>query len=163
MPVTRVTLTETDIEILKKRKKRNSNTRISILVVSLLIFFISNFYSSNENFKYVKVFFIIIILLLFLSSLFDVNLYNDLSEKEKFVGLVKVKEKEYRLDSEDNTEIHFIIFDEWRIGNIQFKKEYWDRINKGDEFYIEQTTNSDYILGLSKENIDFTEGIIRWK
>ena len=74
--------------------------------------------------------------------------------------LVKVKKKEYFYDNENNSESHIITFDEWRIGQKSFKKEYWNKVNEGDEFYVEQATNSGFTLKLEKENTDFKIGLL---
>jgi len=95
-----------------------------------------------------------------MGSLKDVNFYNDLKEKQKYVGTVKVKKKEYFYDDESNYESYVVNFDEWRIGNKSFKEDFWNIINEGDEFYVEQAVNSGFILKLEKDKKDFKIGLI---
>ena len=164
MAITKVSLTKADIESLKGKKKSNLKLRLGISFFSLLILLIAyvsvGFDSSNSNFYFFKIIAIVINAFLLLGVLIDANYDNDLREKQKYVGLVKVKKKEYFYDSENNSESHIITFDEWRIGQKSFKKEYWNKINEGDEFYAEQATNSGFTLKLEKENIDFKIGLI---
>jgi hypothetical protein len=164
MPVTKISLTKTDIESLKGKKKSNSKLRIGSSIFSLLVLLIVyinvGFDTSNSNFYFFKIVVIVINAFLLLGTLTDTNYDNDLSERKKYVGLVKVKKKEYFYDNENNSESHIIIFDEWRIGEKSFKKEYWNKIKEGDEFYVEQATNSSFTFKLEKENIDFRIGLI---
>ena len=164
MPVTKTLLTKTDVESLKNKKKSNSKIRIWISIVSfliLLIVYVSvGFDTSNSKFYFFKIVIIIINAFLLLGSLTDANYDTDLSERQKYVGLVKVKKKECFYDSEDNSESHIITFDEWRIGQKSFNKEFWNKINEGDEFYVEQSTNSGFVFKLEKDNIDFKIGLI---
>jgi len=38
-------------------------------------------------------------------------------------------------------------------------KEFWNETNEGDEFYIEQASNSGYILKFEKEDVDMLNHI----
>jgi hypothetical protein len=164
MPLTKIPLTKADIEAVKSKKKNKSKFRIWISIVSFLILLIVylsvGFDTSDSTFEFFKIVVIVIHAFLLLGSLTDTNFYNDLNEKQKYAGLVKVKKKEYFFDSEDNSESHIIIFDDWRIGEKSFKKEHWNKINEGDEFYVEQATNSGLVFKLEKENIDFKTGLL---
>lgn len=164
MAVTKTSLTLTDIESLKGKKKGNSRLRIGISIFSLLILLIAyigvGFDTSNSNFYFFKIVVIVINAFLLLGVLRDTNYDNDLIEKQKYVGVVKVKKKEYFYDNENSSESFIITFDEWRIGEKSFKEEYFKKINEGDEFYVEQATNSGFTLKLEKENIDFKIGLI---
>lgn len=164
MPLTKTSFTNTDIEAVKSRKKSNSKKRFWISFFSLLILLIvylsSGFDTSSSFFNFFIIVVIVINSFLIISSLRDTNYNTDLSEKQKYVGLVKVKKKEYFYDNDNNSEMHIINFDDWRIGEKSFKKEYWNKINEGDEFYVEQATNSGVIFRLEKENIDFKSGLV---
>lgn len=164
MPLTKVSLTKTDIESLKGKKKSNSKLRIGISFFSLLILLIVyvsvGFDTSHSFFYFFKIVVIVINAFLLLGTLRDTNYDNDLNERKKYVGVVKVKKKEYFYDNENNSESHIITFDEWRIGEKSFKKECWDKINEGDEFYVEQATNSGFMFKLEKENTDFKIGLV---
>ena len=161
MPITKVKLTKIDIETLKNRKERNSKMRISILAFFLFLLLVSYLILDNEFYKFLKIIVIVITSFFLLGSLLDANYDYDLKQKEKYVGFVKVKEKKYWRDSEDDTEYHTINFDDWRIGNKHFHKKTWNEINKGDEFYVEQGCTSGYTLILRKDDIDFIDKIIR--
>lgn len=164
MAITKVSLTIKDIEALKNEKKSRSNSRIWISIISILILSIVylcvGFDTSSDVFRFFAVVIIVINGSLFLWLLIDSNFDNDLSEKQKYVGIVKVKKKKYWQDNENNSETFIINFDEWRIGNKAFKEEYWKKINEGDEFYVEQAANSGFVLKLKRENEDFKIGII---
>jgi len=164
MPVTKKALTKTDIESLKGKKKSNSKIRIWISVFSLLFLLIVylsvSFDTSNSVFYFFRIVVIVINAFLLLGSLRDSNYETDLSERQKYVGLVQVKKKEYFYDNENNSESHIIIFDEWRIGEKAFKKEYWNKIKEGDEFYVEQAINSGFIFKLEKEDTDFKMALV---
>ncbi|MEN2399902.1 hypothetical protein GKZ90_0008950 [Flavobacterium sp. MC2016-06] len=165
MAVTKAALTEVDIQSLKNKKKNNSKMRITISLIStlslLMVYLIVGFDTSNSFFRFFAGAVILINSALILKSLIDTNYDNDLSEKQKYVGTVKVKKKEYWYDNEDNSEIFMINFDEWRIGNKSFKEEIWNTINEGDEFYVEQATNSGFLIKLEKDNVDFKAGLAR--
>ncbi|QOG01557.1 hypothetical protein [Flavobacterium sp. MDT1-60] len=127
----------------------------------LLIVYVSvGFDTSNSFFYYFKIVVIVINAFLLLGTLRDTNYDNDLNERKKYVGLVKVKKKEYFYDNENNSESHIITFDEWRIGEKSFKKEYWNKIIEGDEFYVEQAANSGFLFKLEKENTDFKTRLV---
>ena len=163
MALTKVSLTENDIKILKRKKKSNDKSRLYVLFFSILILLISylivGFNVSNETFKFIKVIVIVIISVLILGSLIDTNFENDFKEKIKFIGNVRVKKKEYIYDSEDNSENYILTFDDWRIGVKSVLKEFWNETNEGDEFYIEQASNSGYILKFEKEDVDMLNHI----
>lgn len=164
MPLTKTSLTNTDIEAVKSKKKSNSKKRFWISFFSLLILLIvylsSGFNTSGSFFNFFIIVVIVINSFLIISSLRDTNYNTDLSEKQKYVGLVKVKKKEYFYDNDNNSESHIINFDDWRIGGKTFKVEYWNKINEGDEFYVEQAANSGVVFRLEKENIDFKTGLV---
>ncbi|MBP4138634.1 hypothetical protein [Flavobacterium geliluteum] len=164
MPITKAVLSKEDIESLKIKKKSKSKTRIlgSIfsLLVLLIVYLCVGCDSSNSTFYFFRIFIIVINVFIFMGSLKDVNFYNDLKEKQKYVGTVKVKKKEYFYDDESNYESYVVNFDEWRIGNKSFKEDFWNIINEGDEFYVEQAVNSGFILKLEKDKKDFKIGLI---
>jgi hypothetical protein len=164
MPLTKTSLTNTDIEAVKSKKKSNSKKRFWISFFSLLILLIvylsSSFDTSGSFFNFFIIVVIVINSFLIISSLRDTNYNTDLSEKQKYLGLVKVKKKEYFYDNDNNSEMHIITFDDWRIGEKTFQVEYWNKINEGDEFYVEQAANSGVVFRLEKENIDFKTGLV---
>ncbi|MFD2939218.1 hypothetical protein [Flavobacterium notoginsengisoli] len=164
MAITKISLTKEDIQLVKNKIKANSTIRILIsgfsLLVLLIVYLAVSCDASNSAFYHVRIVIIVINAFLLLGSLRDANLYNDLKEKRKYVGTVKVKKKEYFYDQENNSELHQIVFDEWRIGEKLFKKEFWNDIKEGDEFYVEQAANSALVLKLDKENIDFRIGLV---
>jgi hypothetical protein len=164
MSLIKVPLTENDLRILKEKKKSNDKSRLYLFFFLILILLISylivGFDLSNETFKFIKIIVIVIISFLILGSLIDTNFENDFKEKIKFIGTVKVRKKEYVYDSEDNLENYILTFDDWRIGVKSVLKEFWNEINEGDEFYIEQASNSGFILKFEKENVDMLNQIV---
>ncbi|TPG32122.1 hypothetical protein [Flavobacterium pectinovorum] len=164
MALTKTSFTNTDIEAVKSKKKSNSKIRIWISFFSFLILLIVylslGFDTSTSPFDFFKIIVIVINAFLIISALRDTNYNTDLSEKQKYIGLVKVKKKEYFYDNDNNSESHIINFDDWRIGEKSFREEYWNKINEGDEFYVEQATNSGVVFRLEKENIDFKIGLV---
>jgi hypothetical protein len=164
MALTKTSFTNTDIEAVKSKKKSNSKIRIWISFFSFLILLIVylslGFDTSTSPFDFFKIIVIVINAFLIISALRDTNYNTDLSEKQKYIGMVKVKKKEYFYDNDNNSESHIINFDDWRIGEKSFKEEYWNKINEGDEFYVEQATNSGVVFRLEKENIDFKIGLV---
>lgn len=157
MPLKKTSLTNTDIEAVKSKKRSNSKKRFWISFFSLLILLIV-YLSSDFNYFIIVV--IVVNSFLIIGSLTDTNYNTDLSEKQKYIGLVKVKKKEYFFDNDNSSESHIINFDDWRIGEKSFKVEYWNKINEGDEFYVEQAANSGVVFRLEKENIDFKTGLV---
>ena len=159
MSLLKVPLTETDIEILRKKKKSNTNIRLWVLTISIFIllisYFCSGFDQTSESFKFLKIIVIVIIGALFLGTLIDTNFDNDFKEKQKFVGSVKIKKKEYWHDIEDNRDFYIITFDDWRIGEKSVMKDFWNKSKEGDEFYIEQAMNSGFIFRFEKENMNY--------
>ncbi|AWK05361.1 hypothetical protein HYN56_14405 [Flavobacterium crocinum] len=164
MAITKIALTKEDIQLVKNKIKANSAIRISIsgfsLLVLLIIYLAVDCDTSNSTFYHFRIAIIVINAFLLLGSLRDANLYNDLREKQKYAGTVKVKKKVYSYDRENNYENYQIYFDEWKIGDKSFKKEFWNDIEEGDEFYVEQAANSALVLKLDKENIDFRIGLV---
>lgn len=164
MAVTKIPLTKEDIVLVKNRIKANSVRRLLgsglTLVILLIVYFSVDRDTSSDTFCFFKIGVIVINAFLLLGWLRDTNLYNDLKEKRKYVGTVKVKHKNYLHDKEDNSTIYQIIFDEWRVGMVCFNEKFWNDINEGDEFYVELATNSSLILKLEKDNIDFKIGLI---
>jgi hypothetical protein len=164
MSLIKVPLTENDLRILKVKKKSNDKSRLYLsfflILILLISYLIVGFDLSNETFKFIKIIVIVIISFLILGSLIDTNFENDFKEKIKFIGTVKVKKKEYVYDSEDNLENYILTFDDWRIGVKSVLKEFWNEINEGDEFYIEQASNSGFILKFEKENLDMLNQIV---
>lgn len=162
MALTKTSFTNTDA--VKSKKKSNSKIRIWISFFSFLILLIVylslGFDTSTSPFDFFKIIVIVINAFLIISALRDTNYNTDLSEKQKYIGMVKVKKKEYFYDNDNNSESHIINFDDWRIGEKSFKEEYWNKINEGDEFYVEQATNSGVVFRLEKENIDFKIGLV---
>ncbi|MBB4802993.1 hypothetical protein HNP37_003068 [Flavobacterium nitrogenifigens] len=165
MAVSKIALTKEDIVLVKNRIKANSTIRLLgsgfSLIVLLIVYLCVGCDTSNHTFYFFRGAIIVINAFLLLSWLRDINLYNDLNEKQKYVGTVKVKKKEYHYDNENNSEIHQVNFDEWRVGNVCFKEKFWNDIEEGDEFYVEQAANSSLILKLEKDNVDFKIGLIR--
>ncbi len=164
MAIIKIAFTKEDTQLVKNKIKANSTIRLLIsgfsLLVLLIVYLAVNFDASNSTFYHFRIAIIIINAFLILGSLRDANLYNDLKEKQKYVGTVKIKKKDYFYDRENNSELHQVTFDEWRIGEKSFKKEFWNDVNEGDEFYVEQAANSSLVLKLEKENIDFRIGLI---
>jgi ABC-type transport system involved in cytochrome c biogenesis permease component len=117
MALSKVSLSDNDIKLLIRKKKGNKNVRLLVLLFSILVLFIIyasvGFDTSNETFKFFKIVIIIVISALILSTLMDANFDNDLKEKQKFVGNIKVKKKEFWHNIEDNIDHYIIIFDEW--------------------------------------------------
>lgn len=165
MPLAKVSLTETDIQLLTNKKKLNSGIRIKISLISVIILLVVYFYVGFDISNYTFIVFGIMILFihgfLFISSVKDVSFYNDLNEKQKYSGIIKVTKKEHWIDDENDWERYNIDFNEWRIGSKSFHVEYWNKINEGDEFYIEQAINSGFVFRLEKETQDFKNGILK--
>ena|SRR6218665_557696 len=163
MAITKIALTKEDIQLVKNKIKANSTIRISIsgfsLLVLLIVYLAVSCDASNSTFYHVRIVIIVINAFLLLGSLKDANLYNDLREKRKYAGTVKVNKKVYSYDRENNYENYQIYFDEWKIGDRSFKKEFWNDVNEGDEFYVEQAVNSGLIFKLERDTIDFTKGL----
>ncbi|MCV2486892.1 hypothetical protein OD917_18320 [Flavobacterium sp. SH_e] len=164
MAVTKIPLTKEDIILVKNRIKANSVIRLLgsgfTLIVLLIVYLSTGRDTSNDTFCFFKIAVIVINAFLLIGWLRDTNLYNDLKDRQKYVGTIKVKHKNYHYDSENNSTIYQIIFDEWRVGNVCFIEKFWNDINEGDEFYVEQATNSSLILKLEKDNVDFKIGLI---
>ncbi|QYS85593.1 hypothetical protein JJC03_10255 [Flavobacterium oreochromis] len=159
MSLTKVSLTELDIKILKKRKRSKNKIRLLILIFSISVLSIIRYYSPNETYGFTKIAMLIIFSGLIIGSLIDTNIDNDLKERIKLVGDIKIKKKEHYHDA-DNNKNHFIItFDDWRIGDREVEEEFWNKTNEGDEFYIEQAANSGYVLQFKKESIDILNEI----
>nr|WP_294783491.1 hypothetical protein [uncultured Flavobacterium sp.] len=164
MAVTKTALTKQDIVLVKNRIKSNSTIRLLgsgfTLIVLLIVYLSVGCDTSNDTFYFFRAAVIVINSFILLSWLRDTNLYNDLNEKQKYVGTVKVKKKEYFYDNENNSESYQVTFDEWRIGDVSFKEEFWKKINEGDEFYVEKAVNSGLILKLEKDNVNFRIGLL---
>lgn len=164
MPLTKTVLTQEDIKLVKVRMKSINSVRILVSVFTLLVLLIVYLSvgcdSSNSTFYHFRIVVIVINAFLFISSMRDVGYYNDLKEKQKYVGTVKVKKKEYSYDRENNAASYEVNFDEWRIGNKSFKQEFWNHISEGDEFYVEQAANSGFVLKLEKDDVDFRIGLV---
>ncbi len=99
------------------------------------------------------------------SMAFKINLYMDLIDKEKVVGVLKVTDKKIiKTFSEDGGGVrcyYLVKFSNWRIDDLSFSKEYYNKISIGDEFFIEITKNTELILKLKRENQDFKKGLIK--
>lgn len=163
MALSKVSLSDDDIKLLIRKKKGNKNVRLLVLLFSILVLFIIytsvGFDTSNETFKFFKIVVIIVISALILSTLIDANFDNDLKEKQKFVGNIKVKKKEFWHNIEDNIDHYIIIFDEWQVGQKYVKREFWNETNESDEFYVEVAMNSGYVLKFTKNNIDVVNAL----
>jgi len=153
-----------DIEELKQKQKKNSKTNFIFVVVLILIFLINYFLFKdnikNNVYQFIKIVDLLLFGLIILIVLYQ-NVYSlDLTDKTKYVGIVKIKNKIFIYDAEQPNE-YKIKFDDWRIRTVNFHKEYWDLINENDEFYLEQAINSEYIFKLRRNDEDFIKGIIR--
>ncbi|KAF2517916.1 hypothetical protein [Flavobacterium foetidum] len=163
MPLTKVSLNQFDIQSLKGKKRYNSRFRIWISFISILVFAIIylsvGFDASNNVFKFFAIVTIVAHLFLFISSTVDNGFSHDLKEKQKYAGILKAIKKEHWIDDENGWERFKVDFGEWKIGVKSFQKAYWEKINEGDEFYIEQAVNSGFVFKLEKDNVDFKMGL----
>lgn len=160
-----IKLSSKDITHLKKQVK-NDYLLLFFMTVILILFW----YLFNDNGIFGKltlVFGGIGILGAFLNRL---TIYQDLIEKKKYSGEFKVigKIEKVRRRGHDTDSGHFssvediiylIKFNDWRIGNIRFEKKYWEIVNEGDIFEIDQAVNSQYVLRISREGKDFKKAV----
>lgn len=150
-------------ELKQKQIKNNKNNFVLLTIVLLFYginFFVLNKISSERLYFAIKIFLLISFGIIIIKSLAE-NLYNlDLNDQNKYVGVLKVKNKIY-IKVDEQLPQYKIEFEDWRINAVYFHKQFWDRIRENDEFYIEQAINSEYIFVLKKEDEDFTKGIKR--
>lgn len=164
MSIEKKSLSESDIDLLKMisngRKKMYFYFLFFLLFTVLVYIFIyglNDFFTLVTNLKY---FLILFFLGLILMSLFDFNLENDIYEKKKWVGLIWVKQKESIYDPEYNKTHFKIIFDDWRIGEVFVKEEFWNQLLVGDIFYVEKAVNSNVFIVFRKDDFDFKNELI---
>lgn len=160
-----IKLSPKDITSLKRQVK-NDYLLLLFMIAMLMLFW----YLFNDNGifgKLILVFGGIGILGAFLNRL---TIYQDLIERKKYSGEFKVIEKieRVRRRGHDTDSGHFssmeniiylIKFNDWRIGDVRFKKEYWEIVNEGDVFEIDQAVNSQYVLRISREGKDFKKAV----
>lgn len=158
-------LTFFDIEELKKKQKKNNKNNFSFSIVLGFLFLLNLFlfrgFIPNNIHRFIKITTLLLFGLILLKSLYESNYSLDLKEKNKYVGFLKVKKKILIDGDEGQRHRYKIEFDDWRIRSIEFYKKNWDLTQENDVFYVELTTNSEYILKLKRNNEDFIKGIIR--
>ncbi|MDP2541750.1 hypothetical protein [Tenacibaculum discolor] len=160
-----IKLSSKDITHLKKQIKNDYMLLFFMMVILILFWYLFN---DNGIFgKLIIVFGGIGILGIFLNRL---AIYQDLIEKKKYSGEFKVIEKIERVRGGGHDTdsgyissvegiIYLIKFNDWRIGDIRFEKEYWEKVSEGDFFKIEQAINSQYVLEISRGGEDFNKAV----
>ena len=165
MAISKQKLNEDELLSLKKQKKLNSKYRLGcFMLVVLIVIPIIYFSGVLHNEDYSDIIFLGfglfgIIFTFIISSLSDITFENDLQEKEKYVGTSSIKNKK-RVEDDENSSVDYLItFEDWRIGTKYISEEYWNLVEVGNVFYVEQATNSGFVFRLECNGTDYTKAL----
>ena len=128
------------IEDIKKiTDTQKQKTIFSIIITSLvggLVFYIVFVHFELSLFLSLTIVSLILFLFFIVEYSGSLNVHYDLIEDKKYVGNIIVVEKSVVCSNDSSSAWYIVKFDNWRIGEKAFKKEFWETINCGDILYI---------------------------